>query len=154
MSGPGHEPSSATGPADDPAIPDVETVCRRLANSSPNMIAVDAVTRTRRPSTAAFKPDADGVSVYRLSLLEQSGLGPADVCVRAGQLVVGLLVADVRRTRLGVRDDPWPPDVEDSGHPRHGAHALITGLEGLTKAERKRRQTALVTAGSLRFLFE
>lgn len=150
----GQQPAPAVAPVDDPEIPDAETLCRRLANSSPSMIAVDVVTGARRPSTAAFKPDHDGISVYRLSLLEAAGLGPADVCTRPGHLVVGLSVEDVRRLELGVRNDPWPTDVEDSTHPRHGAHALITGLERLPTGERKQRQRALVKSGSLRFLHE
>jgi hypothetical protein len=116
------------------------------------MIAVDALTGVRRPSTAAFQPDEDGVSVYRFSLLLAAGLTPADLCMKPGHLVVGLSVEDVRRLELGVREDSWPADVEDPSHPRHGAHALITGLEQLARGERKQRQRALVTCESLRFL--
>jgi hypothetical protein len=37
------------------------------------MLAVDVVTGERRPTSGAFKPDADRVSVYRQSLLPQQG---------------------------------------------------------------------------------
>ena len=55
------------------------------------------------------------------------------------EVIVSLLVADVRHLDLDVVDDRWPADVPDSSHPRHGAHALITGLEVLGKKQRRRR---------------
>lgn len=120
------------------------------------MIAFDAKTGARRPTSAAFKPDDDGVSVYRLSLLSVSGLQAADLCSQPEHLVVGLSVQDVRLAGLGVRDDPWPrevPALRLRDHPRQGAHALIVGWSGVSRGETRRRQRQLATCPSLAFLY-
>jgi len=118
------------------------------------MIAIDALTGLRRPSSGAFKPDDDGVSVYRESRLIENELTAADV-VRAPQnLVVAITVADVRSIPpLGVRDDPWPVDIPDEEHLRNAAHALIVGWNGLTRSERRRHQQQLTECPSLEFIF-
>ncbi len=141
-----------TPAADDPAIQDDESVLRRLSDASPNMVAVDPLTGTRRPTSGAFKPDPD-VSVYRNSVLESHGID-ARALVKAPQnLVVSIEVADVRHhAGLGVRDDAWPQDVDDPHHPRNAAHALIVGWAGLSRSQRRERQRALTTAPSLRFV--
>ena len=59
---------------------------------------------------------------------------------------------DVRSLGLGMADDPWPPGVPGPDHPRHEAHALISGLETLGKNARIKRQRALVRVESLRFV--
>lgn len=146
------EPAAHRAVGDDPDVPGTEALCRRLSDSGPNMLARDEITGERRPSSAAFKPDDDGISVYRLSVLTCSGLGPADLCTRDGQLVVSLEVADVRARALGVRPDPWPEDVDDPQHPRHAAHALIVGFDGLSRSERRRRQQDLTRCPSLRLV--
>ncbi|MDA8281348.1 MAG: hypothetical protein M0Z63_13195 [Actinomycetota bacterium] len=140
--------------SDDPAIADDDRLYRRLSDNGPNMIAVDVLTGALRPSSGAFKPDDDGVSVYRESLLQRDSLTPADV-VRAPQnLVVALRVGAVRSIRpLGVRDDPWPAGIPDEDHPRNAAHALIKGWDGLTTSERRRRQKALAELPSLEFIY-
>lgn len=146
-------PSLVTEPGDDPSIPSEDELLRRLSDDSPNMIAVDAVSGARRPSSGAFKPDSDGVSVYRHSVLAAGGCTPADVVVRPTNLVVGLSVADVRAVGLGARNDAWPPGVPDPTHPRHAAHALIVGWDGLGTSERRRKQRKLCEAPSLRFIY-
>ena len=135
-------------------IPDSEVCCRRLSDAGQAMMATDSVTGTQRPSSGAFMPDGDGVSVYRETLLRQAGLTPADLVRGAGNLVVGLPVGEIREiARLEVADDPWPADADDPEHPRNGAHALIVGWAGLSKNERIRRQRALSRLPGLSYLY-
>lgn len=140
--------------SDDPSIEDGDRVYRRLSDNGPNMIAVDVLTGTRRPTSGAFKPDDDGVSVYRESLLRRGSLTAVDV-VRAPQnLVVAVPVGAVRSIRpLGVRDDPWPTGIPDEDHPRNAAHALIKGWNGLSRGERKTRQRKLADLTTLEFIY-
>lgn len=143
--------SEAQG-GDDPAIPDEESLLRRLSDAGPNMIAADPLTGVRRPTSGAFKPDPD-VSVYRDSVLASYGLDARALVKVPQNLVVSIEVRDVRQhAGLGVRDDPWPQDVDDPDHPRNAAHALIVGWSGLTRSQRRERQRALATAPSLRFV--
>lgn len=137
---------------DDESIPNAEVLYRRLADPGGSMVAIDQVTGSRRPSSGSFKPDADGVSVYRRGLLEQSGLGPEDVIRGPRNLVVGVEVGDVRSIGLGAWNDPWPTGIPDPEHPRNAAHALITGLEH-GKKTRLRRQQALVALPSIEFVY-
>jgi hypothetical protein len=138
----------------DSIISDDEIVFRRLSDSSPNMVAIDAITGVRRPTSGAFKPDDDGVSVYREAKLLIAGLGVADVVRNTLNLVVGLKVGEVRAVQpLDVQDDAWPPDINESDHPRNAAHALITGWDGLTRGERRQRQQALTKVPSLQFVY-
>jgi len=124
----------ATPEDDDPSIPDADALYRRLSDSSPSMVAYDQETGERlRPSSGAFKPDPDGVSVYRRSRLEEDGLSGQDVARHPWNLVASVDVGEVRSIALGVRDDPWPSDIDEAEHPRNRAHALITGLERLGK---------------------
>ncbi len=128
-------------------------VFRRVANGSPDMVVIDAVTGVRRPSTGAFKPDDDGISVYLKFVLALSGLSAAAVAVRPENLVVEVPIAAVLEIKpLEVRPDPWPTDIPDAAHPRNAAHALIVGWNGLSKGQRKERQNALVSLPSLRWV--
>ena len=150
LSGQRTEPAAT----DDPHIPDDDSLYRRLSDSSPNMVVVDAVTGERRPSSGAFKPDADGVSVYREAKLRDAGLGPADVAKSPWNLVVSVGVADVRSLRpLGIRDDPWPPDIDEPDHPKNTAHALITGWHALSRSQRLHLQRSLTHLPFLRFIY-
>ena len=135
---------------DDASILDQEELLRRLASDEQAFVVRDTVTGERRPSSGAFKPDADGVSVYQSTLLAGAGLSPADVLTHPANLVVGFLAADARAIGLGVRPDRWPP--EDHGHPRGVAHALLIGFETLGKNERLRRQRQLATLPSMHFI--
>jgi hypothetical protein len=136
----------------DESIPSSEVLYRRLSDPGRSMVAIDQVTGVRRPSSGAFKPDADGVSVYRRGVLEQASLGPQDLITAPQNLVVGVEVGDVRSIGLGAWNDPWPADVPDPEHPRNAAHALITGLGHLGKKARLRRQQALVGLPSMDFV--
>lgn len=143
---------SAPQVRNDETIPNREVLYRRLSDPGSSMVAIDQVTGARRPSSGAFKPDADGVSVYRRQLLEQAGLGPEALITAPQNLVVGVEVGDVRSIGLGAWNDSWPADVPDPQHPRNAAHALITGLEHLGKKARLRRQQALVALPSMDFV--
>jgi hypothetical protein len=145
-------PEQPEGPANDLDIPDEDVLLRRLSDSGPNMIAWDLETRQPRPSSGAFKPDDDGVSVYRLMVLTEAGLTPDDVVREPLNVVVGLGAGDVRSLGLGIRNDPWPQDIDEPEHPRNVAHALITGLELLGKKQRIRRQRELTMLESVQFL--
>ncbi len=117
------------------------------------MIAVDIKTQERRPTSGAFKPDSDGVSVYRKSKLEAAGLTAAHLVRVPQNVVVSLSVGEIRiRAALGIRDDAWPADTDVPTHPRNGAHALIVGWQGLSKSQRRERQQALTRLPSLTFV--
>lgn len=147
------EVQPANLPSDDPAIEDHDSVLRRLSDAGPSMVAVDVITGERRPTSGAFAPDADGVSVYRESRLRAIGMTAADLVKSPQNLVVALGIGEIRSlAQLGVRDDPWPADIVDAEHPRNAAHALITGWAGLSRSERRERQRTLTRLPSLRFL--
>lgn len=128
--------------ADDPVVLDTEMLCRRVPNQ-PSFLVPDLVTGRTRVSSGAFTPDADGLSVYRLDLLLSTGQDHGAVRARSDDVVVGCTAGEVRRLGLGVRPDPWPPDIPDSRHPRNVAHALVVGWPTAAKA-RKSLQRALV----------
>lgn len=129
---------------DDPSIPNEEVLYRRISSDSPNLIATDAVTGEKRPSSGSFKPDKDGLSVYRKTILQESKLELEDITTSTSNIIVSIKVADVRNLPpLGVVNDPCPQGIKDEGHPRNKAHALIVGWQGLTPRERKQRQREL-----------
>ena len=72
------------------------------------MVAWDLETNEPRPTSGAFKPDADGVSVYRLMILTDAGLAAADVVREPLNVVVGVGAGEVRSLDLGIRKDAWP----------------------------------------------
>jgi hypothetical protein len=129
---------------DDSSIPDDEILYRRIAHyGSGDLVAVDAITGHRRPSSGAFKSDNDGISIYLDGVLSEAGLGPHDL-VRAPQnAAVAFRAAIPRQLSLGVVRDAWPTGTDDDDHPRNAAHALIVGFLGLSAKERRRRQKAL-----------
>lgn len=90
---------------DEAAIPDSEVLYRRLSDDSPNLVVVNLETGARRPSSGAFKPDEDEISVYRHQLLSDAGLGPDALLRDPLNLVVAVAVGEVRSIHLGVRDD-------------------------------------------------
>jgi hypothetical protein len=146
------DPAAATEPLDDLSIEGDDLVFRRLSDGGQSMIAKDTVTGERRPTTGAFKPDPDGVSVFLRSVLTANDLGPEAVVTRPENLVVSLTAGDIRSIDIGIRRDPWPGDVPDPDHPRYVAHALLKGLEALSNNERHRRQGKLVMLPSLAIL--
>lgn len=139
----------------DEPLPAGDTVYHRLAAPTADMIAVDQATGARRPSSGAFKPDTDGVSVYSRWAMTAHDLQPGHLLRRNGNLLVSLDVDEIRTLEgLDVIGDPWPDDIEDqqeAAHPRNAAHALITGLPE-TKKARIRRQGELAKLSSVLLL--
>ena len=127
-------------------LPEDDAVYRRLSDTGPSMVYIDPVTGEQRPTSGAFKPDADGVSVYSRMAMSAVGVEPADLLVRSGNVVVELPVSAVRDSEppLDAVGDPWPADIPEPDHPRNAAHALVVGFDGLTKGQRKRAQDHLV----------
>lgn len=149
------EPEEPGVLGDDPGISNDEVLYRRLSYDNGDWIVRHSVTGERvRPASGAFNPDPDGVSVYRQSrlLALSPPLSAADLVVSPENVVVGFTVSDVRSIRLGVRDDPWPQDVPDPAHPRNAAHALIVGLNQLSKSARIKRQRKLAHVASMKFV--
>lgn len=139
-------------PPDDSTIPNSDTLYHRLSHRGADFLLIDAATGESRPSSGAFKPDPDGLSVYRREILHQHGLSAADVAVdRATNAVVGFDVAEARSLNLGVIDDPWPADSD--GHPRDAAHALVKGLYELSKNQQLRCRRALTKLPSMRIAY-
>jgi hypothetical protein len=69
--------TDASSPApvagDDPSIPGDEVLYRRLSYDNGDWVVRNLITGERvRPASGAFKPDEDGVSVFRKSILLQS----------------------------------------------------------------------------------
>lgn len=126
-----------------------EVVWRRLSDDGSNMIAHDAGSGTQRPSSAAFHPDTDGVSVYRVRVLSACGLGPESIVNAPGNLVYALSVRNVRRIEpLDVEADPLTgPGPSCRGR----AHALIVGWTDLSRRERIRRQRPLAECAEMAY---
>ena len=113
---------------DDSSISDDEILYRRIAHyGSGDLVAVDAITGHRRPSSGAFKSDNDGISVYLDGVLSEVALGPQDLVVRRRTQVVAFRAAVPRQLSLGVVRDAWPTGTDDDNHPRNAAHAPIVG---------------------------
>src|SRR4051812_5677955 len=110
------------------------------------MVYIDPLTGEQRPTSGAFKPDADGVSVYSHAALSVVGVSSSALLVRAGNVLVELAVAAVRSGEppLDAVGDPWPADIPEPDHARNAAHALVVGFEGLTKGRGNRAQDPLV----------
>lgn len=139
---------------DDPDIVGDEILYRRLSYNGGAWVVNNEVTKERRPSSAGFKHDTDGISVFRRSLLlaYDPPLRPSDVGMTPDDIIVGFTVADVRSLHLGVRDDLWPRDVIDPDHPRYCAHALIVGLGELGRSAQNKLQKKLAALPSMTFV--
>lgn len=142
---------SDSGRLDDPSIPGDEALYRRIANAaSIDFVATDPVTGARTPSSGVFKSnDADGISVYLESTMSNAGLGPADLLRVPNNAVCSVRAASARINDLGVVRDPWPSDADDPSHPRHGAHALITGMNHLGSKAARRVARSLASNASM-----
>jgi hypothetical protein len=102
------------------------------------MWEVDSKTGERRPSSAAFKPNSDGLSVYCKRLLEEVNLTPFDIRINESDNIFSLTVEQVRGQKpLGIRDDRWPKGIIEESHRRNNAHALIIGWQKLSSNQRK-----------------
>jgi hypothetical protein len=146
------EPKVATD--DDPSIPSDELLYRRIPQGTSNFVAIDQITGARKPSSGVFKPDTDGISVYRHTMLLENGLGPSDLVRQPLNLIVSVTVEDVRSLDLGVHDDAWPCDADEPNHLRNATHALIVGMAKMGKNERIRTQKKLASLPSIKFVVD
>lgn len=117
-------------------VEDSETLCRRIPEI-PSMWAPNKESGGRRPSSGAYKPDSDGLSVYLLSVLAAHGLPVSAVRARDDDAVCGNEVTDLHPMKLSLRLDSYPADVPDPAAPRHVAHALVLGWPEGEKARRR-----------------
>lgn len=145
-------PHDAAGPPVSEEVEDDEVLLRRLPDGSAAFVAIDQLTGAIRPASGAFKPDADGVSVYRERILQEWGLSARDLIRAPLNQLVRMLCLEIRGIGLVVRSDPWPPNSDDPAHHRNAAHALIVGWQGLGKNERLRRQRELARLPSVAFV--
>lgn len=130
---------------DDPSIDNAEVLYRRISNvGQASFMIIDEKTGARRPTSALFRPDKDGLSVYLDSVLRRHGLTETAVLTRPESGVLSLTAQDVRDEELGVAADPWPAETDDRTHKRNAAHALIVGLVPLSKSQLKLKQRALI----------
>lgn len=118
----------------------------------PDWVYVDPITGERRPTSAAFEPDDEGVSIYRETVLMRSHLGASDLTRSPSDPVIGFTAEEVRDLGLRVLSDAWPTDVPDPAHPKHGAHALISGLEIMGKKPQLRKRKELAKMSSIKFV--
>lgn len=135
-------------PAPDSPVGDEELLLRRIPHFRPRgFIAVDDDTGEQRVSSGLYsiKNDEDGVSVSRRLILESRGLDITCMLDKPDNGLGQLTTNAARKTGLDVTPDPFPPYITD-GHPRNAAHALIKGLNEMSKSERKRAQKALADA--------
>lgn len=130
----------------DPTIDNDEILYRRIPNvEQGSFMAIDEATMVRRPTSAVFRPDKDGLSVYLDSILRKYELTERDVQTRPESGVLSLTVGDIRAEGLGIARDAWPNGKDDSNHLRDAAHALVVGFRSLTKSERRLKQHALIS---------
>lgn len=133
-----------TGLEDDPSIFGEETCLRRVDRNYPNMFKIDSATGIERPTSAAFKYQNDGLSVFREKILVANDLNYRDIILKPGQVVASLHVEQIRSCNgLGVCNDPWPKGIPDENHKRNAAHALVVGWNSLSKLEAKAHQRFL-----------
>lgn len=132
-------------------LPSDDSIFRRVPTA--DMLAIDQVTGKRRPSSSAFKPDSDGVSVYSQYAMSASCLVPGHLLRREGDTLVQVAVAELRSLDgVDAVGDPWPQDVteaDDLKHPRNAAHSLIVGFENRGKNARIRVQQELARLPSV-----
>lgn len=140
-------------------IGDEEFVYRRLPTKNPNWVYTDPITGERRPTSGAFMPDSDGVSVYQEQVLVSHGLTAAHVVKAPENLIVSLGVADIRsvvtkrEVALDVEADAWPFGESAEAPRRDVAHALIIGWTGLSNSQRRASQLGLANVPSLSFIY-
>jgi hypothetical protein len=131
------------------SLNDSDAVIRRVP-AQPSMMTKDRKTGVRRPSSGAFMPDDDGISVYSVWALGKCRLDDAVARKKDSDSLATVPVSQVRGLRvpqnsqaeLDVVGDPWPThDDPADEHPRDAAHSLITGLGDLSrKAQRAFQQ--------------
>ena len=134
------------------AIADEVELLRRLSDRGPSMLVTDQVTGMQRPTSGAFRPDKDGLSVYRHDRLADNKLTVADVIRHPQNVVAALAAGEIRAMEdLAIVDDPYPNAGTPDDHPRDVAHALVVGWATLSKNQRIRKQKAMSTLARLIF---
>jgi hypothetical protein len=105
---------------DDAVVPDWELLIRRVVINK-NSVKVNQEGGLQF-TTAGFKLDADGVSVYRAQVLHLLGLTPSDaVGGKKDGVPVGIMAGHARAAGAGIVPDPVPVPTEVSDP----AHALV-----------------------------
>jgi hypothetical protein len=128
-------------------LDDADWLYRRLIDDDTSQMCTGS-DGLRRPSSAAFAPNDDGVSVYSEQAMVATGASTADLILPPANLLARISVRLLRVTfQLDVVGDPWPRGIREEGHRRNASHALIVGLEMLTTKERKRRQRGIAESG-------
>jgi hypothetical protein len=118
-------------------------VVHRRLHHQPTMLKVDLATnKVIGPTSAAFHPDSDGLSVYFDQVLRNLGLGPSDVRIDLSQCVAGLTEHAVAEAGLTIVEDP----VEEAPEKVGAAHALIQGWTSLTGKAKVRTSRKLASA--------
>jgi len=118
----------------DPVIPDWEVLIRRVVVNQ-NSVKMGPEGQLQF-TTAGFKLDSDGVSLYRSQLLQILGLTPRDVVSDRQQGVpVALMAGHIRAAGCGLNPDPIsiPKDAIDP------AHALMSFDLTLSRPQQKQQ---------------
>lgn len=130
-----------------------DRMLRRVFDASNTLgttyIIEDAVTHQRRPSSAAFTVDADGISLYAEPILIGAGLSARDIADNPLNAVAAVPVAVFTRLELPIAKDPHPSGTPDPNHPRHAAHCFAQGWTGHTRGALKRLRRDLAEASDL-----
>jgi hypothetical protein len=117
-------------------------IAHRRVHHQPQMLAVDQASNlVKGPSSAAFMPDSDGLSVYLDGRLVELGLGPSNIRTAESQVVAGLSAETITSLDLWLVADP----EKDGPQPLGQAHALIKGWEELSGKQRKRTARELAS---------
>ncbi len=136
--------------ADDASIEDDDIALRRVFDAHKiNFVKVDAVTHERRASSAAFRFDDDGMSVYLNSILQQRNLDAQAVITQPFNAVAGVTVRSIRQLQIGITRDPYPASEPDPTHVRHAAHCLITVAAGRSNNDVRKLCQALARKSHL-----
>jgi len=103
-------------------ISDDDVVYRRIRDDGVNVVASGSGDR---PSSAAFEPDDDGLSVFLGSELDSNGIEVRDVVegMTGEYRIAALAVSDIRGFGLQVVRDANPADAP--AHPANPAHGLV-----------------------------
>jgi hypothetical protein len=101
--------------------------------------AVNTATGERYFSSSCFKlrPDETGLSIFSETIIKRLELTYADVCRKPHNAVASLPGSEPPRRGLRTEPDPWPEDAPEPEHPRNAAHAVINGIDALTKPDQR-----------------